>query len=311
MSAKFTCINCRVAFTDADIQRQHYKTDWHRYNLKRKVADLPPVSAEEFQRRVISQREHDEALGKDSSIHCKVCRKTFNSSKSFENHLKSKKHITLVDSLPEGTNSLDQISSPGNSSIRSSASNSVTKLNTSKSGTITSDDDDSDIEEVDSDEWDEEFSDDNPILHNNCLFCNHHSAALMKNMKHMSVAHSFFIPDIEFVTDLKGLLCYLGEKITQGYLCIWCNDSGKAFHSAESAQQHMLDKGHCKMLHEGETLLEYSDYYDYRSSYPEEFVNAENDDEEVETPVIEAEDYQLVLPSGAIIGHRSLMRYYR
>jgi hypothetical protein len=28
------------------MQREHYKTDWHRYNLKRKVVDLPPVTAE-------------------------------------------------------------------------------------------------------------------------------------------------------------------------------------------------------------------------------------------------------------------------
>ena len=26
----------------------------------------------------------------------------------------------------------------------------------------------------------------------------------------------------------------------------------------------MLDKGHCKMLHEGEALFEYADFYDYR-----------------------------------------------
>ena len=46
--ASFTCITCRVAFADADRQRAHYKGDWHRYNLKRKVVDLPPITAENF-----------------------------------------------------------------------------------------------------------------------------------------------------------------------------------------------------------------------------------------------------------------------
>ena len=55
MSA-FTCITCRVAFADADLQRAHYKADWHRYNLKRKVADMPPVTADNFQARVLSQK---------------------------------------------------------------------------------------------------------------------------------------------------------------------------------------------------------------------------------------------------------------
>lgn len=52
----FTCITCQVAFADADLQRMHYKTDWHRYNLKRKVANLPHVAAEGFNQRVLAQR---------------------------------------------------------------------------------------------------------------------------------------------------------------------------------------------------------------------------------------------------------------
>ena len=34
-------------------------------------------------------------------------------------------------------------------------------------------------------------------------------------------------------------------------MCLWCNEKGKRFSSVYAAQQHMLDKGHCKMLHEG------------------------------------------------------------
>ncbi len=52
----YTCMTCRVAFPDADLQRAHYKTDWHRYNLKRKVGAMPPVTAENFQKRVLAQR---------------------------------------------------------------------------------------------------------------------------------------------------------------------------------------------------------------------------------------------------------------
>ena len=55
-----------------------------------------------------------------------------------------------------------------------------------------------------------------------------------------------------------------GEKIGVGHLCLWCNEKGKSFHSTKAAQQHMLDKGHCKMLHEGDVVLEYADFYDYR-----------------------------------------------
>ena len=56
MSMYLTCISCRVAFSDAEVQRDHYKTEWHRYNLKRKVAELPPVTLENFNDRLQEQK---------------------------------------------------------------------------------------------------------------------------------------------------------------------------------------------------------------------------------------------------------------
>lgn len=50
-SGLYTCLACQVAFESAEGQRIHYRSDWHRYNLKRKVADLPPVSREQFQQK--------------------------------------------------------------------------------------------------------------------------------------------------------------------------------------------------------------------------------------------------------------------
>lgn len=58
------------------------------------------------------------------------------------------------------------------------------------------------------------------------------------------------------------------------------------------------------MIHEGEALLEYSDFYDYSTSYP-------TDSTEDDYRIIEDVNSQLILPSGARIGKRSLMRYYR
>lgn len=42
-----------------------------------------------------------------------------------------------------------------------------------------------------------------------CLFCPHHSRSLTKNVAHMTKIHSFFIPDIEYLVDLRGLIKYL------------------------------------------------------------------------------------------------------
>uniref|UniRef100_A0A1B6EGT6 C2H2-type domain-containing protein n=1 Tax=Clastoptera arizonana TaxID=38151 RepID=A0A1B6EGT6_9HEMI len=311
MAQKFTCISCRVAFTEAEIQRQHYKTDWHRYNLKRKVVDLPPVAAEEFQKRVLQQREKEEKEAKDTKTICKICKKSFNTTKAFENHINSKKHNAMLKSSLSETESVETKLTSSQTEPNENDERLIMSTNNDDYDTDTDTDTDMEVEEVDSDEWDEEYSENNPILRHNCLFCSHHSARMMKNLNHMTLAHSFFIPDIEFLIDMKGLLCYLGEKVCQGFICLWCNDRGKSFYSLESVQQHMIDKGHCKMFHEGEALLEYSSYYDYSSSYPDhEFTNV-TDDEEVSVPILDDTDFQLALPSGATIGHRSLMRYYR
>lgn len=88
----FTCITCRVGFKDGELQRLHYKTDWHRYNLKRKVVELPPVTAEDFQIRVYNQRNADELEKADKSVYCGPCRKSFGNKNAFDNHLNSKKH---------------------------------------------------------------------------------------------------------------------------------------------------------------------------------------------------------------------------
>lgn len=149
-----------------------------------------------------------------------------------------------------------------------------------------------------------------------CLFCSHHSRSLLKNVAHMTKVHSFFIPDIEYLQDLQGLFSYLGEKVGVGKICLWCNERGKSFYTTESVQAHMVDKSHCRLLTDGDAALEFADFYDFRSSYPD---HKEKDDVEMDDSDVpdeknfeyDEETMELVLPSGARIGHRSLMRYYK
>lgn len=69
----YTCIGCGYAFLDADAQRAHYASELHRYNAKRRVAGLPPVTAELFEEkiaeRVIEPEEED-----SNRPSCKACR---------------------------------------------------------------------------------------------------------------------------------------------------------------------------------------------------------------------------------------------
>ncbi|NWX90993.1 ZN622 protein, partial [Nothoprocta pentlandii] len=398
--AAYTCITCRVAFRDADVQRAHYKSDWHRYNLKRKVADMPPVTAENFQERVLAQRAVAEEQNKITATYCTVCSKRFSTFNAYENHLKSKKHLELEKKAvqavskkvkilneknlekglaPEGVNK-DAMNTAIQQAIRAQPSSSPKKLPLLPSDAssspvsmespslsqsrerpekpprlqwfeqqakklakqqaeeeeeeedmeegwedIDSDEDNGSEEEMESVGEEEEEAQEQAaagscpaagaIPVTDCLFCPHHSRSLMKNVAHMTKTHSFFIPDIEYLVDLRGLIKYLGEKVGVGKICLWCNEKGKSFYSTEAVQAHMNDKSHCKLFTDGDAALEFADFYDFRSSYPD---HKEGEDVEVsgELPAERDLEYdddtmELILPSGARVGHRSLLRYYR
>uniref|UniRef100_A0A8D8J2M7 Zinc finger protein 622 n=3 Tax=Culex pipiens TaxID=7175 RepID=A0A8D8J2M7_CULPI len=299
-ASSFTCLNCSVRFANAEAQREHYKTDWHRYNLKRKIAELPPVNVEEFERRILQQKSDDAAAQEDQSLYCRACKKLFKSKNSHDAHLDSKKHRELLRVF------LKEQGEEGQAGGQSVAVKSTREKK--EYGVMM--EQDGEVEEVDSDEWNDEDWD-NPIENNDCLFCLNHCEDLIQNVKHMSVKHSFFIPDAEFCIDVEGLLGYLAEKICRDFICIWCNEKGRTFYSLDAVRNHMVEKGHCKMLHEGAALAEYVDFYDYSSSYPDHADDMDIDEELEAPPTLDADDFQMVLPSGAVIGHRSLLRYYK
>ena len=308
----FTCITCRVSFADSDIQRRHYKTDWHRYNLKRKVAEMPPVTAEVFQQKVLAQKAEVEAQqqSKTKSLHCQLCNKTFSSENAHSNHLSSKKHKDLEANKAKKQGSLITESQLSNNFKRKDSKETDqqnTESENAESLSHNGDDDDDDDDDDDIEEDTLEVTD--------CLFCPHHSVSLEENLKHMTRSHSFFIPDLEYVVDLKGLVTYLCEKVGMGNMCLYCNDKGKSFFSLEAVQSHMVDKGHTKMNYEGDAVLEYADFYDFSSSYPDYNPDEENEGDEIQgrdsTLAVNEQTLELCLPSGAKIGHRNMRHIYK
>jgi pre-60S factor REI1 len=68
-----TCIACRQTFEDPAQQRDHYKTDYHRFNLKRKVVGLPPVTPELFEQKVQELKEK-QTTAEVFSGYCTLCK---------------------------------------------------------------------------------------------------------------------------------------------------------------------------------------------------------------------------------------------
>jgi pre-60S factor REI1 len=140
-----------------------------------------------------------------------------------------------------------------------------------------------------------------------CLFCDFKGKTLEEKMEHMTIEHTFFIPDIEYLVDLKGFMNYLAEKIAIGNTCIYCK---KAFNTLEATRKHILDKGHQKIKYEEGPDLEISDFYDFSSTYDDDVNPDEELDPNYNVLTITSEGTELILPSGAHIGHREYKRYY-
>lgn len=326
----FTCISCRVQFKSRDSQREHHQSEWHRYNLKRKVAELAPISLDEFARRA-AQLPPDNGKGADKSpsktketekYHCESCAKDFASENTLKNHLNSKKHKL----------SANKVNEPNEESADAYEKNenvSIVKEDTRFAKAIRKR-----LNEAQNEQEVLELLEEKvrraPTLDpkSDCLFCVRKSESLEDNVNHMTKDHSFFIPDIEYLIDLEGLLAYIGEKITKKNWCIYCNDVGKSFQSLEAVRKHMLDKGHQKLNMDDDGDYEYADFYDFSSMD----VAEDGEWEDVEGAVDEdtvgdliivdhaktnklayvaEDDSSIVLPSGKSIIHRSLVRYYK
>lgn len=204
---------------------------------------------------------------------CVPCGKSFSSRSQWTNHQQSRKHVALAGS--------DSVA------VEEAIEN----------------------KDEDNEEWEDCEDEDSEALEcNACLFCPKKSSCLLENIKHMSIEHSFFIPDVEYLTDLEKLLDYLAHKVGVGRECLWCDDHKS---SVRGIQQHMSDKGHCKMnTDSGDGLTEFAEFYDFSSTHPDGD-SADPSEEIIDDELVTNDNMELILPSGAKVGHRSLAVYYK
>ncbi|KAM0753904.1 hypothetical protein T439DRAFT_310749 [Meredithblackwellia eburnea MCA 4105] len=243
----YTCISCQLAFVDAQSQRQHYQTDLHRYNSKRRVAGLPPVTQLLFDQKLgnTAQTALENTQESHQKLACKACNKTFNSDSTFQSHIQSKKHkeaaikhakkvvvqqdheMDIAQSsqsqpLPEQDQSMTSVdeSEPVASSSSSSTPETATEAATTEPDVPSfqsSGDPKLDLLVA------KRLRSAPPLSPTSCLFCPRSNFSTpQENVEHMRQAHGFHIPETEYLVDLEGLLKRLGEEIGTWNVCIFC-----------------------------------------------------------------------------------------
>jgi pre-60S factor REI1 len=255
-----------------------------RYNLKRRVASLPPISSEVFAEKVISAQASNSAAAAKATFEkfCEACQKTYYSENAFLNHLGSQKHKIKdavlrkcgtrdeTGSIISGAFSLGEpINSPtGEVLQRNRAISDASDLTNGVKGVTLVDRTKSNgASEEQSGLASEKSTEENrALLH--CLFCNYKSPNPKLNVHHMVKYHGMFIPEQEYLVDLEGLIKYFYAKIMENSECLYCH---KIKQSPSAVQTHMRDKGHCMIAFETEDeMLEVGQFYDFSSTYSDE-----------------------------------------
>ncbi|EAT86355.1 hypothetical protein HBI56_100430 [Parastagonospora nodorum] len=300
----FTCNTCQVAFRSSELQRAHMQTDWHRYNLKRRVASLPPLSSEIFTEKVLANKATAAATAAKASFEksCTICQKTYFSENAYNNHLNSSKHRTNAMKAGRGPQ-IDDAASVSGSMVSSAFSlgESMAETESTVNGDVEKDvsevadgikNANLDAEAPVSGEADDDKSSvatsakvpSDPLL--DCLFCNYKSPSFSLNVNHMGRFHGMFVPEREFLVEPENLVKYLHDKIHVNHECLKCH---KIVHTPAGIQTHMRDRGHCMIAFESDAeLVEVGQFYDFRSSYPdaaefEDMEDAENSDDSAST----------------------------
>ncbi|KAG0645784.1 pre-60S factor REI1 [Hyphodiscus hymeniophilus] len=293
-SHPYTCNSCQVAFRNSELQRGHMRSDWHRYNLKRRVTSLPPISSEVFTEKVLQAQASSTAAASKAAYekNCAVCVRTYFSENAYQNHLGSQKHRAKlaavgdrhddeISSVMSSTFSLGEpttMNEPVEEVIDSEAEEefnevveSIKKTSLKDAASTTrrpsrphhSADVDEETESV-ATASSATVAGDVPSM-KRCLFCNYDSPSVELNALHMERIHGMFIPEKPYLVDLEGLIGSLNEKIYEYHECLYC---GKLKPSVFGLQTHMRDKGHCKIpFFTEEEQLEIGDFYDFTSTY--------------------------------------------
>ncbi|KAJ4507333.1 pre-60S factor rei1 [Exophiala dermatitidis] len=278
----YTCNSCAVAFRNSDAQRTHMRSDWHRYNLKRRLAELPAVSSEDYNEKVLAAQATNKAAAAQASFakSCPTCQKTYYSENAYQNHLASKAHRAkeLAGNKSSRADSVSQSAVSPSEPRDPEAEAEFEKVVAGMKETSIQEPPASILRRPSAPPPDVEPKEDHPmspekpvvsaIPLSRCLFCNYDSPNVKLSVAHMTKIHGLFIPEQNYLVDPEGLLRYMQAKIHENFECLYCH---KLRGNAEGVQTHMRDKGHCKIAFETEEeMIEVGQFYDFSSTYSDD-----------------------------------------
>lgn len=246
--------------------KEHYKSQFHLYNLHRVTSELNPVGYEEYIKRkeaLESKKKTNKTTNNINSLknannnittnYCDICYKTFSTNNKLSEHLSSRAHKQkklLFDEKVRKQNSIQTINSTNSLNGLTNSTNNMVNRPSSKS------------------------KDNKKLLtakenHLICFVCNYPfnslnenkdeealintDLSLEKTLRHLKEKHNFEFPLEDCLKNTSKALKLIATKIFKYGACLYC-DSQK-FPNPKAIQCHMKDTNHIKINYED--IIEY------------------------------------------------------
>lgn len=173
----------------------HYKSDWHKYNLKRREAGLPLLLESDFEARLAAALSLRQEQGRNGTSHLKKGKvqkpkkNKYSDNKNGQNAAGgaiTKSQAAAYDKIKEDNEKMED-------PVENAMDN---EEHVTEEGGQAEDEEETIV-----------------IDPRQCLFDRHFSATVEANADRMYRKYGFFLPDREYLTDLEGLLGYCHEKI--------------------------------------------------------------------------------------------------
>jgi pre-60S factor REI1 len=273
------CNTCLASFPTMEVIKDHYKSEWHCFNSKRRAQNLPILRREQFLQLVKTAETKSPpksavmTIKKDHNAHDRVEVPMAKSPEKVKEESISEKTV-IHGELVEGEQQSEDVSE-----LASELESTKQKYKPVLGAAVS-------------------------------VFDDKIFSTSEETVDYMTMKYGFFIPDIEYLTDLDGLIEYLNEKVKEGCICLFCQ---KRFADGRATQHHMISKSHCKIAYDESTgdVDELEDFYDFSSTYEDIEEEIDENGEVIEEEAHPGATGELVLPGGKILGHRMFRRYYK
>ena len=144
---------------------------------------------------------------------CKPCSKTFKSMHQLDQHKSSKNHKKSVKQYQQEGKDVSE-----SSLFQSFSKSQFINVSPSKQDSVVQLEEDS-AEQIQEVRIRKTTLDSLRV----CLFCDQENQGVKMNLDHMRIKHGFFLLDIDCVTNIKGLIEYIAERVQLGHLCLFCS----------------------------------------------------------------------------------------